>query len=145
MKKLRKMLGGIEYKEKLIGLLQIIVGNVGYALVVQLFILPMDLLTSGTTGISLVLHKITGLPVPPLLLALNIFTLLLGFIFIGPRAETIRLMGDKVSAKKAMLESGVYLPPSAFEAWFVSAAHNDEAMDRIISALPAAAAAAASA
>ena len=45
----------------------------------------------------------------------------------------------------SMLESGVYLPPSAFEAWFVSAAHNDEAMDRIISALPAAAAAAASA
>jgi len=44
-----------------------------------------------------------------------------------------------------MLESGVYLPPSAFEAWFVSAAHDDEAMDRIISALPAAAAAAASA
>ena len=83
MEKLRKMLGGMEYKEKLIGLLQIIVGNVGYALVVQLFILPMDLLTSGTTGISLVLHKITGLPVPPLLLALNIFTLLLGFIFIG--------------------------------------------------------------
>ena len=45
----------------------------------------------------------------------------------------------------SMLESGVYLPPSAFEAWFVSAAHDDEAMDRIISALPAAAAAAASA
>ena len=46
MEKLRKMLGGMEYKEKLIGLLQIIVGNVGYALVVQLFILPMDLLTA---------------------------------------------------------------------------------------------------
>ena len=45
----------------------------------------------------------------------------------------------------SMLESGVYLPPSAFEAWFVSAAHDDEAMERIISALPAAAAAAASA
>ena len=42
----------------------------------------------------------------------------------------------------SMLESGVYLPPSAFEAWFVSAAHNDEAMERIISALPVAAAAA---
>ena len=39
MEKLRKMLGGMEYKEKLIGLLQIIVGNVGYALVVQLFTL----------------------------------------------------------------------------------------------------------
>ena len=25
----------------------------------------------------------------------------------------------------AMLDGGVYLPPSAFEAWFVSAAHDD--------------------
>jgi glutamate-1-semialdehyde 2,1-aminomutase len=45
----------------------------------------------------------------------------------------------------AMLDHGVYLPPSAFEAWFVSAAHDDRAIDRIASALPAAAAAAATA
>ena len=38
----------------------------------------------------------------------------------------------------AMLEQGVYLPPSPFEAWFVSAAHDDEAVDRIAAALPAA-------
>jgi glutamate-1-semialdehyde 2,1-aminomutase len=44
----------------------------------------------------------------------------------------------------AMLERGVYLPPSAFEAWFVSGAHDDEAIERIAMALPAAAAAAAS-
>ena len=40
----------------------------------------------------------------------------------------------------AMLDQGVYLPPSAFEAWFVSAAHDDGALDRIAAALPAAAA-----
>ena len=43
----------------------------------------------------------------------------------------------------AMLEQGVYLPPSPFEAWFVSAAHDDRAVERIEAALPAAARAAA--
>ena len=43
----------------------------------------------------------------------------------------------------AMLEQGVYLPPSPFEAWFVSAAHDDKAVERIAAALPAAARAAA--
>jgi glutamate-1-semialdehyde 2,1-aminomutase len=43
----------------------------------------------------------------------------------------------------AMLRGGVYLPPSAFEAWFVSAAHDAEAIERIADALPAAAKAAA--
>jgi glutamate-1-semialdehyde 2,1-aminomutase len=43
----------------------------------------------------------------------------------------------------AMLDAGVYLPPSAFEAWFLSASHDDKALSRIASALPAAATAAA--
>jgi glutamate-1-semialdehyde 2,1-aminomutase len=45
----------------------------------------------------------------------------------------------------AMLDAGVYLPPSPFEAWFVSAAHDDTAIDRIAAALPSAAKAAAEA
>ncbi|QWC86021.1 glutamate-1-semialdehyde 2,1-aminomutase [Nocardioidaceae bacterium] len=45
----------------------------------------------------------------------------------------------------AMLEAGVYLPPSAYEAWFLSAAHDDAALDRVVAAMPAAAAAAAAA
>ncbi|MGJ9413282.1 glutamate-1-semialdehyde 2,1-aminomutase [Aeromicrobium sp. CF4.19] len=43
----------------------------------------------------------------------------------------------------AMLEAGVYLPPSAYESWFVSAAHDDHALSRMAEALPAAARAAA--
>ncbi|MGV8966215.1 MAG: glutamate-1-semialdehyde 2,1-aminomutase [Cellulomonas sp.] len=45
----------------------------------------------------------------------------------------------------AMLAGGVNLPPSVFEAWFVSAAHDDAALDRVFSTLPAAARAAAAA
>ncbi|MET4782991.1 glutamate-1-semialdehyde 2,1-aminomutase [Glaciihabitans sp. UYNi722] len=45
----------------------------------------------------------------------------------------------------AMLDAGVSLPPSVFEAWFVSAAHDDAAIARILEALPAAAGAAAAA
>jgi len=36
-----------------------------------------------------------------------------GFVFIGPRAESIRLMGDKVSAKQAMLKTGVSCVPGS--------------------------------
>jgi glutamate-1-semialdehyde 2,1-aminomutase len=39
----------------------------------------------------------------------------------------------------AMLDRGVYLPPSAYEAWFVSTAIDDEALDKIAAALPKAA------
>ena len=45
----------------------------------------------------------------------------------------------------AMLDAGVSLPPSVYEAWFVTAAHDDAAIGRIVDALPAAARAAASA
>jgi glutamate-1-semialdehyde 2,1-aminomutase len=45
----------------------------------------------------------------------------------------------------AMLDAGVYLPPSPFEAWFLSGAHDDQAISVIAEALPAAASAAAGA
>ncbi|HET6877412.1 MAG TPA: glutamate-1-semialdehyde 2,1-aminomutase [Jatrophihabitans sp.] len=56
-------------------------------------------------------------------------------------AETFRYK----SFFHAMLDAGVYLPPSAFEAWFVNAAMDDEAFAVIEAALPAAARAAAEA
>ncbi len=45
----------------------------------------------------------------------------------------------------AMLDAGVALPPSAYEAWFLSAAHDDATLEAITAALPRAAAAAAAA
>jgi glutamate-1-semialdehyde 2,1-aminomutase len=43
------------------------------------------------------------------------------------------------------LDHGVHLPPSAYEAWFLSAAHDDAALERIAAALPHASRAAAEA
>ncbi|MCV7240275.1 glutamate-1-semialdehyde 2,1-aminomutase [Mycolicibacterium celeriflavum] len=45
----------------------------------------------------------------------------------------------------ALLDAGVYPPPSAFETWFVSTALDDDAFDRIAAALPGATRAAAEA
>ena len=59
-------------------------------------------------------------------------------------ADASRQRTDRYGAFfHAMLDHGVHLPPSAFEAWFVSAAHDDRAVDRVLAALPAAARAAA--
>ncbi|MFB7502891.1 glutamate-1-semialdehyde 2,1-aminomutase [Streptomyces broussonetiae] len=45
----------------------------------------------------------------------------------------------------SLLSNGVYLPPSSFESWFVSTAHDERAIQKIADALPAAARAAAEA
>jgi glutamate-1-semialdehyde 2,1-aminomutase len=75
----------------------------------------------------------------------NLFT-----FFMGRTAPVLDYAGarDQSTAAyaaffHAMLDGGVYLPPSAFEAWFVSAAHDEGALSRVADALPAAARAAA--
>jgi glutamate-1-semialdehyde 2,1-aminomutase len=58
-------------------------------------------------------------------------------------AATQQSTGAYAAFFHSMLTSGVYLPPSVYEAWFLSAAHDDRALNRIVEALPAAADAAA--
>jgi glutamate-1-semialdehyde 2,1-aminomutase len=77
----------------------------------------------------------------------NLFSVFLG------RTEPVRRFADAKQQSAAayaaffhaMLDGGVYLPPSPYEAWFVSAAHDEAAVSRIADALPAAARAAAAA
>jgi glutamate-1-semialdehyde 2,1-aminomutase len=71
-------------------------------------------------------------------------------IFFGDGAEVRDYDGAKrlSSARYAaffheMLSRGVYLPPSGYEAWFVSSSHDEEALAQIADALPHAAKAAA--
>jgi glutamate-1-semialdehyde 2,1-aminomutase len=95
---------------------------------------------------KLVSSALTEAGVPHYLSAAgNLFTVFLGRT--GPvlRFEDARDQSTAAYAAffHAMLDGGVYLPPSAFEAWFCSAAHDDEALSRIAGALPAAARAAA--
>ena len=77
-----------------------------------------------------------------------------GSLFSFAFAETAPTDYDDVRAQQtwryppffhSMLDSGVNLPPSVYEAWFVTAAHDDAAVSRIVDALPAAAKAAAAA
>ncbi|MGC0251325.1 glutamate-1-semialdehyde 2,1-aminomutase [Pseudactinotalea sp. Z1748] len=74
-------------------------------------------------------------------------------VFFGQGAATggIHNYGDATAQEawrypaffQAMLEAGVALPPSVYEAWFLTAAHDDNAVDVILEALPHAARAAA--
>ena len=76
----------------------------------------------------------------------NMFSVFLGLAD-SPVRDFAEASGQDTAAYKAffhaMLDRGVYLPPSAYEAWFLSAAHDDRALQHVIDALPAGAEAAA--
>ena len=77
----------------------------------------------------------------------NLFSLFLGTTGLVLDFDGARRQSSAAYAAffHAMLAAGIYLPPSPYEAWFVSAAHDDVALGRIAEALPGAARAAASA
>lgn len=77
----------------------------------------------------------------------NMFSVFLGVP--GPVRDYADASRQDTEAYRAffhsMLDQGVYLPPSAYEAWFLSAAHDERALQHVLDALPSAARAAASA
>src|SRR5260370_9222428 len=70
----------------------------------------------------------------------NLFSFFLGTT--GPVRDFGRARSQSAPAYAAffhaMLDAGVYLPPSPYEACFASAAHDDAAIARVADALPAA-------
>ena len=64
-------------------ILAVIGGNVIYALTVQLFLMPGNLVTGGSTGIALAVHHLWGLPVSAVVLVFNVVMLAVGFFVLG--------------------------------------------------------------
>lgn len=79
MESSKKLLGGAR------NIAMILAGNTLYALTVTLFLLPSNLMSSGTTGIALVVNHLTGLQISTFVLFFNIFMLIMGLLFIGKK------------------------------------------------------------
>ena len=68
---------------RLLSMLLVLLGNVVYALTVKLFLLPANLISSGTTGIALVVNYLTGMPMSWFIFAFNMAMLAVGWWLLG--------------------------------------------------------------
>ena len=66
-------------------IIPVVIGNIIYALVVKLFFLPTNLMSSGTTGIALLAIHFLGIPVSFFILIFNVCMLILGLIVLGKK------------------------------------------------------------
>lgn len=72
-----------QLRSRLLRLLLVLGGNSMYALSVKLFLLPANLISCGTTGISLVVNRLTGMDVSTFILLFNIAMLAVGWLVLG--------------------------------------------------------------
>lgn len=70
-------------KINLRSILSVIIGNFLFALVVKVFLLPTGLVTGGTTGLAMVVSRLSGLSVSAFVLVFNVLMLLLGWWLLG--------------------------------------------------------------
>lgn len=61
----------------------VVVGNMLYALLVKLFLLPAGLVTGGTTGLALIAEHLWQIPISGFVFAFNVVMLLLGWLALG--------------------------------------------------------------
>lgn len=74
--------------------LLVIMGNILYACTVKFFLIPADLISSGTTGISLVVNHFTGLDMSVFILCFNIFMLLIALLILGKKFALTTIMSS---------------------------------------------------
>lgn len=63
----------------------VIVGNIIYALTVKLFLLPANLISSGTTGLALIANELFGFSMPVFIFVFNLLMLIVGLVILGKR------------------------------------------------------------
>ena len=66
-----------------LSMIMVLLGNVIYAMAVKLFVLPGNLMSSGTTGIALTVNHLTGLPIPAFIFIFNMAMLCVGWWILG--------------------------------------------------------------
>ncbi len=72
-------------KNFIISLLWVVAGNCIYALTVTLFLLPVGLVTGGTTGIAMTINHFTGMEITTFVYIFNIAMLIFGFLILGKK------------------------------------------------------------
>ena len=93
----------------------VILGNILYAFVIRLFLLPGNLMTGGTTGIGLVVKHFTGASISGFVLVFNIVMLLVGWTLLGKKFALttvdfrIKQMNERIEESKK-LASGEIKP-----------------------------------
>ena len=93
------------------GLCWILVGNLIYAVIVVLFVLPGQLISCGTTGLALVAQQLWGIPVSGFVFVFNVAMLLLGLAFLGEKCAMTTVLS---SLLYPVLLSGVQALLGAF-------------------------------
>ena len=100
-------------RRMVLNVLQVIAGNVIYALAVRLFLVPGGLVTSGTTGIALALQKFAGLPMSASVLLMNTILLILGLVFLGKAFALTTLVSTFVYPLALRVFEALPLPEAA--------------------------------
>lgn len=82
--------------KQLPGICWILAGNLLYAVVVTLFILPGQLISCGTTGLALVAQQLWGIPVSGFVFVFNVAMLLLGLAVLGKKFAMTTVLSSLV-------------------------------------------------
>lgn len=83
-------------KNRLKKIALIVAGNAIYAFAIAYFILPIGLITGGTTGIAICIEHYTGLPISTFVVIFNVLMFILGAIVLGKKFAMTTLVSTFV-------------------------------------------------